>query len=78
MKLTQQNAHLYEGKTVDAYRRKWHYYPLQVMKSKSGRYVYKDRNGTFMDIPEETDSFNAVDFDYWFDCLHESEDPPHA
>ncbi len=76
MQLTQQNAHRYEGKTVDAYKRMFHYSPLQVMLGKSGRYVYKDRNGTVMECPEETDSRAAVHFDYWFDCMHESEPEP--
>ena len=64
MHLTQENAHEYEGKKVDAHRRYFHYYPLEVKKGSRGEYDVIDRNGVRMAIPPERDLFNRIDFDF--------------
>lgn len=40
------------GKTVDCFKRMWHYYPLTVSKSKDGRYFIVDRNSVAIPINE--------------------------
>lgn len=40
-------------KTVDCFKRMWHYYPLKVAKSKDGRYCVVDRNDVWMPIRED-------------------------
>lgn len=64
MRLTQDNAHEYEGKLLDANPRMFHYYPLEVRKNPSGVYCVKDATGTNMTIPERYDLFNRIDFDF--------------
>ena len=64
MKLTQENAHEYEGKKVDAHRRRFHYYPLEVKKGSRGEYDVIDRNGVRMAIAPERDLFNGIEFDF--------------
>ena len=64
MKLTKENAHLYEGKTLDTYRRLFHHYPITVKRNKLGELMYVDRTGTYISIPKENDLFNAVHFDF--------------
>lgn len=63
MQLTQENAHLYEGKKLDAHKRRFHYYPLEVKKI-NGKWMVKDRVGVCMPIPDKKDDFNRIDFDY--------------
>lgn len=63
MRLTQENAHLYEGKKVDANVRRFHYYPLEVRQF-NGQYTVKDSVGVCMQIPSEKDLFNRIDFDF--------------
>lgn len=70
MKLTQENAHLYEGKTLDAHKRLFHYYPLEVKKI-NDEWMVKDRIGVCMPIPEEKDDFNRIDFDYIVEGEHD-------
>ena len=63
MRLTQENAHLYEGKKLDANVRRFHYYPLEVRKF-NDEYMVKDSNGVCMPVPPERDLFNKIDFDF--------------
>ena len=63
MRLTQENAHLYEGKKLDTNRRLFHYYPLEVKKI-NNEYMVKDRVGVCMPVPPEKDLFNRIDFDF--------------
>lgn len=62
MRLTKENAHLYEGKKLDANKRLFHYYPLEVMKI-NGEYMVKDSVGVCMSVPPESDIFNSIHFD---------------
>lgn len=65
MRLTQENAHLYEGQKLDGHRNRFHYYPLEVRKSKvNDEYMVIDRNGVCMHIAPEKDFFNRIDFDF--------------
>lgn len=64
MRLTQENAYLYEGKKLDANKRLQHYYPLEVKKGRNGKYIVKDKVGVCMEIPSEQDRFNRFDFDF--------------
>lgn len=65
MRLTKQNAAEYVGKVLMLNgKARFHYYPLTVGQWKNGEYFYKDANGVCMDVPDETDRFNAVYFDY--------------
>jgi hypothetical protein len=50
--LTQENAHKYVGKLLDAKHGLFHYYPLRVVNGKSG-YDMIDRHDTRMRIPDE-------------------------
>lgn len=52
MILTQENAYLYNGKYLDVKNRVFHYYPLKVVKRKTGYHVI-DRHDTMMLIPSE-------------------------
>ena len=63
MYLTTENADQYVGKTLDAKRRRFHYYPLTVHKNSQGRYVLKDNTGTYMPVPTPIDVANSVYFD---------------
>ena len=65
MYLTTKNASEYVGKVLDAHNRrcKLHYYPLTVFLATNGRYMFEDRIGTCMFVPDENDKFNAVFFD---------------
>lgn len=63
MRLTTKNAHLYEGKKLDANKRMFHNYPLEVRKTKEGYFV-KDTIGVNMPVPEERDTFNSIYFDF--------------
>jgi hypothetical protein len=50
MILTQENAYQYNGKYLDVKNRVFHYYPLKVVKRKTGYHVI-DRHNTMMLIP---------------------------
>jgi hypothetical protein len=63
MKLTTKNAHLYLGKKLDANKRLFHNYPLEVRKIEE-RYFVKDSAGVNMPVPEERDTFNSIYFDF--------------
>ena len=63
MRLTQENAHVYDGKKLDAHKRLFHYYPLEV-KNRDGEYIVKDNIGVCMVIPPEHDMFNRIGFDF--------------
>ena len=52
MILTQENADQFTGKYLDVKNRVFHYYPLLVVKRKTGYYVI-DRHDTMMLIPRE-------------------------
>jgi len=52
MILTQENAYQYNGKYLDAKNGVFHYYPLKVVKRKTGYHVI-DRHDTMMLIPRE-------------------------
>lgn len=52
MILTQENAYQYNGKYLDVKNRVFHYYPLKVVKRKTGYHVI-DRHDTMMLIPCE-------------------------
>ena len=54
MIITQENAEQYEGKYLDVKNGFFHYYPLKVVKRKTGYHVI-DRHGTMMIIPREKD-----------------------
>ncbi len=64
MELTTENAELYLGKKLDSHSRWFHYYPLKVTKTPEGKYMYVDRNGVAMMVPEPSDRFNRVCFDF--------------
>lgn len=63
MRLTKENAHLYEGKLIDTNRRLFHYYPLEVKKI-NGEYMVQDSVGVCMPVPPESDMFNSIHFDF--------------
>lgn len=69
MKLTQENAHKYFGKKVDAEtpeKRHFHYYPLEVTRFKNSdddRYIIKDSVGVCQIIPSERDTHNSIYFE---------------
>lgn len=65
MYLTTENAGQYVGKTLDSSKRRFHYYPLRVVKHPNGNYYYVDRLNTMMRVPTEKDIFNTV----WFDMV---------
>lgn len=69
MRLTQENAHLYEGKILDANNRLFHHYPLRVKRNKLEELMCVDSTDTYMPIPGETDLFNAFHFDFIVDEL---------
>lgn len=52
MVITQENAEQFEGKYLDVKNGMFHYYPLQVVKRKTGYHVI-DRHNTMMIIPRE-------------------------
>jgi len=54
MIITQENAEQYEGKYLDVKNGFFHYYPLKVVKRKTGYHVI-DRHDTMMIIPREKD-----------------------
>lgn len=65
MHLTKQNVEQYVGKTLYCNSKGWfHHYPLTVKQRKDGSYCYIDRVGTAMQVPDESDKFNSVYFDY--------------
>ena len=64
MYLTIQNAEIYLGKTLYAYKPLYHHYPLVVKQFNDGRYYYKDLTGTCIPVPDKADLFNKVYFDY--------------
>ncbi|MDE5995112.1 MAG: hypothetical protein K2G60_06330 [Oscillospiraceae bacterium] len=65
MRLTQQNAHQYVGKILCCNSKgMFHYYPLTVKQRDNGQFYYIDRNGVAMAVPDESDTFNTVYFDY--------------
>lgn len=64
MRLTQENAHLYEGKVLYAERKLFHYYPLYVKRNMLGELMVCDSVGVWERIPPESDLFNRIDFDY--------------
>lgn len=66
MRLTQENAHLYEGRVLDARWRLFQHYPLIVGRNRLGEPVIIDRTGTHTRIPAEKDLFGAVWFDFVF------------
>ena len=45
MKIDESNVAQFVGKTVDAKRRLFHYYPLTILYSDNIGYCYRDRNG---------------------------------
>lgn len=64
MRLTKENAYLYEGKTLDAKKRLWHYYPLFVKRNAFGELRVVDSVDVWMEIPDANDLFNRIDFDF--------------
>lgn len=74
-RLTAENAHLYYEKRLDSFARRFHNYPLEVIKI-AGEYHVKDRLGVCMPIHPERDRFNGFDFDFVVDdCFKPNEDP---
>ena len=67
MYLTKQNAHLYEGKTLDAHKHILGAYPYTVQRTTQGELLYFNRAGVGIVIPDEKDKFNAVYFDIVID-----------
>lgn len=61
MRLTQQNAYQFVGKSL--FGGLFHYWPLRVVQCKDGLYYYIDRNGVMIQCPDENDLFNDVYFD---------------
>lgn len=78
MQLTKQNAHLYEGKKLDAYRRIFHNYPLTVKRNRLGELMYVDTTDTYIRIPDENDTFNAVYFDFIVGEEELNAEPKHS
>lgn len=62
MYLTTENYKEYLGKKIDSSRRRFHYYPLEVIEI-NGKPYYKDSKKVCMTIPEAKDKFNSVYFD---------------
>lgn len=60
MRLTPENAHEYEGKTLESDRMLFHYYPLKVVKHPTMGWRYVDRYGVSMRIPAEGIYFDRV------------------
>lgn len=49
------------GKTVDCFKRRFHYYPLRITKLKNdGRYCVVDRNDVWMPLRED----DRIPFDF--------------
>lgn len=49
------------GKTVDCFKRRWHYYPLKVIQlGKEGDYFIVDRNSVAIPINEDS----AIPYDF--------------
>jgi len=60
MRLTPENAHEYEGKTLESDRMLFHNYPLRVVKHSTMGWMYVDRFHVMMRIPEEGIHFDRV------------------
>lgn len=60
--LTQENAAVYFGKTVDSSRRRFHYYPMRVFFH-HGVFMVADRNGVAYEIPSEHEVGSSIPFD---------------
>lgn len=63
MRLTTENARLYEGKKLDTHRRMFHHYPLEVKKI-NGEYFVKDSVGVCYKVPSPKENFDRIDFDF--------------
>lgn len=63
MKLYQGNAKELVGKKIDCYKRRFGYYPMEVIEINGVPYV-KDAVGVCMQIPEKETDFNCTDFDF--------------
>lgn len=48
------------GKTVDCYKRRFHYYPIRITQSRDGRYFVADRNNVSMPINDN----EKIPFDF--------------
>ena len=51
------------GKKIDCYKRRFGYYPMEVIEINGVPYV-KDAVGVCMPIPEKETDFNCTDFDF--------------
>ena len=78
MRLTKQNAHLYEGKTLGAHKRTMSHHPLTVQRNKQGELIYFDCAGVGMIIPDEKDLLNAVYFDFVVGEEQLNAEPKHS
>ena len=63
MKLYQGNAKELVGKKIDRYKRRFGYYPMEVIEINGVPYV-KDAVGVCVPIPEKETDFNCTDFDF--------------
>lgn len=64
MYLTTENAHEYEGETLDSSKRLFNDYPYKVFKRQvDGKYCVKTRAGACIEVSEPGDRFNAIYFD---------------
>lgn len=64
MYLTTENASQYVGKSLDCNYRRFHYYPLRVIKHGNGKFYYIDRIGVMSPVPPPEDTFNSVYFEF--------------
>lgn len=62
MYITTKNAHEFVGKKLDAKKRRFHDYPLEVIEH-NGIYRLKGSCGVCTRVPAEEDKFNQVYFD---------------
>ena len=60
MQLTTENAHEYAGKKL--YGGPFHYWPLTVYQTTSGRWMVADRNQVATPVPDAGDQHNAIYF----------------
>lgn len=62
MMLTNEMAEKHVGKYIDCYKRRFGYYPMQIIKFPDGSLGLKDATGTCTKIEDE--GFNARHYDY--------------
>lgn len=60
MRLTNKNANEYNGKTLDAEKKLFYYYPIRVKQLDNGEFRIVDRTKTMMRIPDEGIRFDTV------------------